>query len=115
MMKIFDWPEHLVSIGSRTITTTAPQALVFMNHPEGRRLCRNFEQRLPKETVTAIHQGYLHALGRPPTQSEVASTEFFLSQQTTLYRTLQQSDPDTLARIDFCQALMSMNAFIYID
>lgn len=115
MMKIFDWPEHLVSIGARTITTTAPQALVFMNHPEGRRLCRNFEQRLPKETVAAIHQGYLHALGRPPTQSEVASTESFLSQQTTLYRTLQQSDPDTLARIDFCQALMSMNAFIYID
>src|SRR5262249_13769921 len=31
MMMLFDWPEHLVSIGRRSVTTTAPQALAMMN------------------------------------------------------------------------------------
>ena len=35
-MMLFDWPEHLVGIGQRASTTTAPQALMFMNSPLGR-------------------------------------------------------------------------------
>ena len=31
MMMLFDWPEHLVSIGQRSTTTTAPQALAMLN------------------------------------------------------------------------------------
>ena len=37
-MMLFDWPEHLVSIGRRSTTTIAPQALMFMNSPQGRRI-----------------------------------------------------------------------------
>src|SRR5262249_15690052 len=41
-MMLFDWPEHLVSIGQRATTTTASQALLFMNGPEGRRCAEGF-------------------------------------------------------------------------
>ncbi len=46
MMMLFDWPEHLVSIGQRPVTTIAPQALMFMNSPQGRDYATAFADRL---------------------------------------------------------------------
>ncbi|MEJ7594976.1 MAG: PSD1 and planctomycete cytochrome C domain-containing protein [Planctomycetaceae bacterium] len=52
MMMLFDWPEHLVSIGQRPVTTIAPQALMFMNSPQGRDYATAFAQRLPQNTLS---------------------------------------------------------------
>jgi hypothetical protein len=115
MMMLFDWPEQLVSIGRRSVTTTAPQALMFMNSPLGRQAAEGFAKRIaagsPSESVL---RAYRIALGRDPSKAESELSAAFLARQAEGHEHDGQSDPDHLARIDFCQALMSMSEFIYI-
>jgi mono/diheme cytochrome c family protein len=115
MMMLFDWPEHLVSIGQRSTTTTAPQALSFMNSELGRRSAGGLAARLPvyspKETIRAA---YRIAYGRLPTDEETQLGIKFIERQSTRYRDDGRDDPDRLARIDLAQAIMSMSEFIYV-
>ena len=46
MMMLFDWPEHLVSIGQRSTTTTAPQALAMLNSGLARHCAEGLAQRV---------------------------------------------------------------------
>jgi cytochrome c553 len=114
-MMLFDWPEHLVSIGQRGTTTTAPQALMFMNSALGRRCAESFAYRLEIEPGTAIRRGYQVALGRDPSAGETRLAADFLSQQQASYLHADRSSAEHLALVDFCQALMSSSEFIYIQ
>ena len=114
-MMLFDWPEHLVSIGSRGNTTVAPQALMFMNSPQGRQYATAFARRLPPSAETAISSAYRAALGRSPTDRELDASKAFLASQQRHYRDAGRENADQLAITDLCQTLFSMNEFIYID
>ena len=88
MMMLFDWPEHLVSIGQRSTTTTAPQALMFMNSPLGRRLRRGL--RGPGRPASdagadasAAPTGSPSAASRPPTEARLAAA--FLAARRAAY------------------------------
>ncbi len=68
-MMLFDWPEHLVSIGQRPSTTIAPQALMFINSPQGRSYAEGLAKRVKSPDVTAaISQAFDLTLNRerPP-------------------------------------------------
>ena len=107
-MLVFDWPEHLVSIGARPVTTVAPQSLYLMNSPQS----RQYADALAKRSGGAIPTLYLLALGREVTPAEQAGAEAFLKQQSTHYQ--KQSDAAHRALTDFCQALLSSNEFLYL-
>jgi hypothetical protein len=114
-MMLFDWPEHLVSIGQRASTTTAPQALLFMNSPLVRRCALGFAGRLTNRPESqAIRRGYQIALAREPSAVEFRLASSFLAQQSSTYAQAGKPDPALLSMVDFCQALMSMSDFIYI-
>jgi hypothetical protein len=116
MMMLFDWPEHLVSIGSRSQTTIAPQALLFLNSPQCRQYAEGFAKRLEgKPPAEAVRRAYLLAFGRAPTQREEALSLGFLARQAEAYREEKKSESDRLARVDFCQALLSANEFVYVE
>lgn len=120
MMMLFDWPEHLVSIGQRPLTTIAPQALMFMNNPQGREYALALARRIVAETQkpsneTAIEQIYWTALSRPPNAAEVKLGIEFLTQQSSVRRGNGEAEAELLALADLCQTLMSMNEFVYID
>lgn len=120
MMMLFDWPEHLVSIGQRPMTTIAPQALMFMNNTQGREYARALAQQIhePKSERTAaqkVDQAYWAALSRAPSSSEVKLALEFLDHQTDLRQKSGETDAQLLALADLCQTLMSMNEFVYID
>jgi len=106
MMMLFDWPEHLVSIGQRPVTTIAPQALMFMNSPQGRDYAMAFAKRLPQDAPERIvREAWRLAFGRTPSEAEsVASVEFLK----------QQPDPDQ-AIVNLCQTILSMNEFVYVE
>ncbi len=106
MMMLFDWPEHLVSIGQRPVTTIAPQALMFMNSPQGRDYAAAFANRLPTEAPEhTIREAWRQAFGRVPTDAESAASVHFLNQQ-----------PDTnQAIVNLCQTVLSMNEFVYVE
>ncbi len=113
-LMLFDWPEHLVSIGQRSSTTTAPQALMFMNSPLGRSCAEGLAGRLPAENEDAVGDAYRIVFSRAPTNDEASLSAAFLARQAEVYRRDARPDPDKRARVDLCQALMSMSEFIYV-
>lgn len=106
MMMLFDWPEHLVSIGQRPVTTIAPQALMFMNSPQGRDYAAAFAKRLPTDSPEkTVREGWRLAFGRVPSDAESRAAVEFLRQQ-----------PDaTQAVVNLCQTILSMNEFVYVE
>ncbi len=116
MMMLFDWPEHLVSIGQRSTTTIAPQALLFMNSPQGRQYAEGFARRLEGEAAgPAVKRAYRIAFGRAPAEAEERLALDFLARQSDAYRRAGRADAEQRARVDFCQTLLSMNEFVYVD
>jgi hypothetical protein len=116
MMMLFDWPEHLVSIGRRSTTTIAPQALLLLNNPQ----VRNCAERMAEDLARCpeqeqIARGYLLALGRGPRADELQLGVAFLKSQATAHRTAGHESPATRALTDFCQMLFAMNEFLYVD
>ena len=113
-MMLFDWPEHLVSIGQRTSTTIAPQALMFMNSPQGRSYAESFAASLSTKTDMIGH-AYRSAIGREPSPDERTLAEAFIAGQAAEYRSAGRNDADQVALADLCQAIFSMNEFVYVD
>ncbi|MBI1368838.1 MAG: DUF1553 domain-containing protein [Planctomycetes bacterium] len=115
-MMLFDWPEHLVSIGARASTTIAPQALMFMNSPQARTYATDFAQRVTKMSGDdAIGNAYRLAFNREPSKVERADAQAFINQQIASYQATKKADAPRLAMIDFCQALMGLNEFLYME
>ena len=116
MMMLFDWPEHLVSIGQRGTTTTAPQALSFLNSELARRCGEGLAARVASagDPRAGVSLAYRIAFGRDPTESESRAAARFLADQRSAYARERRPDPDRSALVDFCQAVIGMNEFIYI-
>ena len=119
MMQIFDSPEALVSIGSRSSTTVAPQALLLMNNAHIQSYALNFAKEIQahgkKSPEQAIRRAYLAALGREVTKEELADNLLFLKEQTASYQEKKVQQPELQAYKDICQVLFSLNEFIYVD
>jgi hypothetical protein len=116
MMMLFDWPEHLVSIGQRPLTTIAPQALMFMNNPQGREYAAALAKRISGASLEqSVNQAYWAALSREPQAAELKLALEFLNQQTALRKSANESDAELSALTDLCQTIMSMNEFLYVD
>ncbi|MDA0842148.1 MAG: DUF1549 and DUF1553 domain-containing protein, partial [Planctomycetota bacterium] len=118
-MVLFDFPESLVSIGRRDTTTIAPQALMLMNNERMRNYSKSFAKRLSpmlaKSTADAVRAGYRIALSREPDSEESSSTGAFIDRQNQAYKTEGRTDSKALAMADFCQVLLSLNEFIYVE
>jgi hypothetical protein len=115
-MMLFDWPEHLVSIGARSVTTIAPQSLMFMNSPQARQYAEGFAVRLPATSPEeAVRQGYRLAFGRELLEQERELSLDFLARQKATHEQAGRADAERLALVDFCQALLSMNEFAYVE
>jgi hypothetical protein len=116
MMMLFDWPEHLVSIGQRPVTTIAPQALMFMNSPQGRDYATAFAKRLPQDNPDqAVQNAWRLAFGRVPADAELAASRQFLQRQQELHMAAGRTDATAQAFVDLCQTILSMNEFVYIE
>jgi hypothetical protein len=116
VMMLFDWPEHLVSIGRRSSTTVAPQALMFLNSPQGRKYSESFASRLKGVSVEdAVVSAYHAAFARDPTRDEARDCAEFVGQQEAVYKQQKLKDSRRAALTDLCQALMSASEFIYVE
>jgi hypothetical protein len=116
MMMLFDWPEHLVSIGQRPVTTIAPQALMFMNSPQGRDYATAFAKRLPQDSSEkAIQNAWRLAFGRAPSDAEFQASLQFLKRQQEVHASAGDADALSQAYVDLCQTILSMNEFVYAE
>ncbi|MFO0878847.1 MAG: PSD1 and planctomycete cytochrome C domain-containing protein [Gemmataceae bacterium] len=117
MLTLFDAPDGTVGIEQRTTTTIAPQALLMLNNPVVRQAAEQLARRLGevKEPGAVVALGYRLTLGRPPAGSELTEATAFLAEQEKLYADEKKPDAAHLARLDFCQVLLGLNEFIYVD
>ena len=114
MMMLFDWPEHLVSIGSRPSTTIAPQALMIMNSPQGRRYAVALYDSLQGHSLDEqITQAYRVCYGRVPQPTELQIATQFLTQQADKYTPTAGPQAPHDALTDLCQALLASSEFVY--
>jgi hypothetical protein len=116
MMVIFDAPEALSGMAERPTTTIAPQALHLLNSPQMREAARSFARRIApdKETALAavVRRGYQVALARSPSREEFHDGVAFIEQQQGSYPATQAREA---ALTDFCQVLLCLNEFVYVD
>lgn len=115
MMQMFDAPEAIQSIGERSTTTVPTQSLALMNSPFARAQADKLAKRvrsLGGDVEPAINEAYRVVLGRLPTDAERERMTAFVQRQAELYDGPQAQER---AVTDFCQVLLCLNEFIYID
>jgi hypothetical protein len=107
---------------------------MFLNSPHVRGYAKSFAKRLLAEPANAaastpaagatasataheslVTRGYWTALGRPPAADELRDDAGFLASQAESYKAAGNPQPLEAALADFCQVLMSLNEFIYIE
>jgi len=109
-----------------------------LNSPHVRGYAKSFAKRLLAEPASAaastpaaggtasastsataheslVTRGYWTALGRPPAEDELRDDAGFLASQAESYKAAGNPQPLEAALADFCQVLMSLNEFIYIE
>jgi hypothetical protein len=117
-MILFDAPDALGGMDRRPTTTVAPQALLMMNSDTVRGYAEALARRLGPADVPfadAVRTAYGIALGRSPTARELKLAVAFLEQQAESYAQHPQAEARRLALGDFCQVLLGLNEFIYVD
>ena len=119
MMQVFDAPDALSSLGERSATTVAPQALLLLNNPNTRMFARAFAKRIAPDPAAdlakSLRAGYVIAVARQPTDEELADGAAFVAVQTASYQAAGKPDARELALADFCQVLLCLNEFVYVE
>jgi hypothetical protein len=119
LMTLFDAPEPTQSIGERASTTVPTQALTLMNSPFVRQTAEALAKRIrtpakkdaPLES--AIDNAYSIALSRRPSSHERTKMRAFIDAQTRLLGGGQENEDKAI--VEFCQVLLCVNEFVYID
>jgi len=116
-MTVFDAPEPTQSIGARIGTTVPTQALTMMNSPFVRQQAEKLAARIKssgdKPLESTIDSAYRIAFARLPSASERQRMLAFMEAQKTALSGAP-ADGDK-ALVEFCQVLLCLNEFVYVD
>lgn len=129
VLDTFDWPRMAPNCDQRRTSTVAPQSLMLMNSDFVLEFSEKFARRIETETtadlVERVDRAWRLAFGRSPNDSERASAQSFLQEQTATFAetlpapTEDQQPPaptaEQRALETLCQMLLSSNEFLYID
>ena len=89
---------------------------MFMNSPQGRQYAEAFAGRLSSAgRESFVPAAYALAFGRGPSSQELELANRFLEKQAAAHAVAGRGDGWQTARADFCQALFSMNEFVYVE
>jgi hypothetical protein len=116
-MVAFDAPEPLVSQGARPTTTVAPQALILMNSPQARTWAESLAKRVSdvSDVSQRIKDAYVICFSRAPRADEIASGKAFIESQRSSYEAEKKPNAEALAMADYCQVLLGLNEFVYVN
>ena len=121
MMTLFDAPDSLQDIALRPTTTVAPQALLMMNSPIVRGYAEGFAERVTGQRRQRRGRGQrppglCHCAwprARRPTKRPMP-WRFWPSRPRPIEAEKRET-PAKLALADFCQTLLSLNEFVFVD
>jgi hypothetical protein len=125
-LDLLDAPDTTSSCERRPVSTTAPQALTFLNGAFLNEEAAAFAERLRKEAgvddpAAQVARSYALALGRPPRADEVEKVVAFLEKQQrqirkdaeTAGKPLAEDEAKMKALAAFCLVLFNTNEFAY--
>lgn len=129
LQKLFDGPSEMAeSCAARYTSTTALQSLYLLNSPFVRARAESLAQRLIDEAqhdlARQIELAFLWTLGRSPEADErQQSLEFFVEQGKSAHDPAAAGNRPELAAggaersllVAFCQALLNLNEFVYLE
>ena len=111
IFELFDFADPSMVTGQRNVSTVAPQALYFLNHPFVIENARLTAERLLEKggaEETRLREFYLEAIGRPPTPNEEAVAREFLALAGE-----KEFGPEQ-AWAELCQAVFASMDFRYL-
>jgi hypothetical protein len=123
VLETFDTPVLEPCCEKRSSSTVAQQALLLMNSRFATDSAATFAEKLRRESGrdlrAQLRRAWLLAFGHPPDVDELAEAEAFVKRQAALFRARKRARnapaSEAQAMADFCQALLSSNAFLYVD
>ncbi len=119
LLEAFDCPASTVPIGTRSVTTVAPQSLMLLNDAFVRRQAARLADRLTRECGDDDRRLMIRAfelvLQRAPTDTEIEASQRMLGEQRQLATGKSPAERDRLAHINFCAALFNLNEFLHVD
>lgn len=117
ILQLFDAPDAIQSIGDRGVTTVPPQALALMNSPLIRQMAEKLAARVRKEGADTpdqiVESTFWTALSRGPSPAERERMMAFISSQADSYGT--DANALNTAVVDYCQLMLCLNEFVYVD
>jgi hypothetical protein len=120
-MEALDAPDTNSSCEQRSVSTTGPQALTFLNGDFAREQASYFAERLVDEagsdTGRQISRAFRLALGRPASLAEVTAARDFLAKEERQI-TMDFAggrDAGSRALAAFCAVLLNTNEFFYMN
>ena len=119
MFNTFDAPDMEPNCTQRSVSTVAPQALLFMNNQFVMQQAKIMADRIRNiakgDLDRQMRTAWEIAYGRLMTgQENIRATEF-LDEQLEQFTERKHSAPETAALANFCQAILSSNEFVYVD
>jgi hypothetical protein len=103
-LELLDAPDTTTSCEARPVSTTAPQALTFLNGAFANEQAGRFAERLRREAgddpAAQVRRAFELALCRPPRDEELKTSVAFVERQ----------------RLEaFCLVVLNLNEFVYLD
>ena len=123
-LELLDAPDTTSSCEQRPVSTTAPQALTFLNGDFINRQARHFAARLRREAGNdaraQVERAFELALCRPPRAEELkAATDFLAAQQRQIEVDARAAKKPVAARQRaleaFCLVILNTNEFVYVN
>ena len=123
-LELLDTPDSTSSCEQRVVSTTGPQALVFINGDFTREQARHLASRLEREVgddVRAqVSRAFQLAFGRRAGVQELEAALQFLKKQRHQIEgdgapLVEGSNPDRAALEAFCLVLLNTNEFFYLS
>jgi hypothetical protein len=120
MMRAFDFPVPFSTIGRRTVSNVPAQSLILMNDPfviaQARDWAKSVLSRPGLSAEQRVELMYETIFSRPPSSTELQQNLTFIQRQGEAYgleANRRDSDPGVWA--DFCQVLMNVKEFIFLN
>jgi hypothetical protein len=124
MQKLFDGPSEVAeSCAARYNSTTALQALYLLNNPfvlaRAKALAQRIEGACGSDRARQIDTAFRWTLGRPPDTDEKTAAEAFFAAPRAAESPSATNGTATgeVSRVlvEFCQSLLNLNEFVYLE
>jgi hypothetical protein len=115
MMLAFDTPAPFSAIGRRNVSNVPAQALILMNDPFVLEQAERWARRLlevEEDAESRIGRMYLRAIGRPPTEAELARCLKFVSQDVSQVGGEKQDELEVWR--DLAHVLFNLKEFVFV-